>query len=165
MATTLGARLRAAREKSGLKSSDVCKVTGIANVQILSAYERDARIPGQELLQKMAKLYQVSEEELLGTATAKPAYTETSNTKANYIRQLVEAASALNLSFLTKEDPEHQRKLRYLALDDIEQKDFFKFTEKWAILAQLYNDGVINKEEYMHVVHERLEELDLDADR
>ena len=161
MDTTLGARLRAAREKAGLRSSDVCKVTGIANVQILSAYERNARTPGEDLLKKLARLYQVSVDELKGAE--EEIATPKSQGQAHYIRQLVEAASALNLNFYIREDAHKNRTLRYLALDSIEQKDFFKFAEKWMILADLYNKNIITKEEYMRVVSERLEDLNLDA--
>ncbi|KAA6475122.1 helix-turn-helix domain-containing protein [Bacillus swezeyi] len=61
----LGIRLKEAREKKGLKQIEAAKKLGISN-GTLSGYERDYRDPDTETLKKMAKLYDISIDELLG---------------------------------------------------------------------------------------------------
>ncbi|KKB75320.1 MULTISPECIES: helix-turn-helix domain-containing protein [Bacillus] len=61
----LGIKLKEAREKKGLKQIEAAKKLGISN-GTLSGYERDYRDPDTETLKKMAELYDVSIDELLG---------------------------------------------------------------------------------------------------
>lgn len=63
--SVLGKRLRDAREKSGYKQIDAAKKLGISN-GTLSGYERNYRDPDTEILHKMASLYGVSANWLLG---------------------------------------------------------------------------------------------------
>jgi len=63
--STLGRRLKAARERMGWTQTYVCKKLGIPN-STLSGYERDYRNPDPELLAKLAELYEVSTDYLLG---------------------------------------------------------------------------------------------------
>lgn len=62
---TLGGRLRAARERKGWTQTYVCKKLGIPN-GTFSGYERDYRTPDPELLIKLAELYEVTTDYLLG---------------------------------------------------------------------------------------------------
>ncbi|MCM3424059.1 helix-turn-helix transcriptional regulator [Bacillus licheniformis] len=61
----LGIKLREARKKKGLKQIEAAQKLGISN-GTLSGYERDYRDPDTEILKKMAELYDVSVDELLG---------------------------------------------------------------------------------------------------
>jgi len=63
--STLGRRLRAARERKGWSQTYVCKKLNIPN-STLSGYERDYRNPDPELLAKFAELYEVTTDYLLG---------------------------------------------------------------------------------------------------
>ena len=154
-----GARLRAAREAAAMRPAAVCAAVEIPNIQTLSAYERGTKFPSEEVLARMATLYHVSVKELMGDMTDEQAAV---NQKAEYIRQLVEAATALNLGFITREDPYQQVRSYALNLSDIEVDQFYLFLEKWAVLCQLHNDGIISKEEYTRVVLDRLNELQID---
>ncbi len=62
---TLGERLRKARDKRGWSQLYVSKVTKISNT-VLSNYERNYRDPDSETLTKLAELYDVSVDYLVG---------------------------------------------------------------------------------------------------
>ncbi|GMX65886.1 hypothetical protein Elgi_51570 [Paenibacillus elgii] len=62
---SLGARLKLEREKKGWSQIDVAEKIGITNA-VLSNYERDYRDPDTQNLTKLADLYQVSTDYLLG---------------------------------------------------------------------------------------------------
>lgn len=61
----LARRLKEARNKSGYKQIEAAKKLGISN-GTLSGYERDYRDPDTDILNKMASLYDVSVDWLLG---------------------------------------------------------------------------------------------------
>lgn len=63
----LGKRLKEARQKAGYKQIVASKKLGISN-GTLSGYERDYRDPDTEILHKMASLYDVSVDWLVGNA-------------------------------------------------------------------------------------------------
>ncbi|MFD1066960.1 helix-turn-helix domain-containing protein [Oceanobacillus locisalsi] len=65
----LSQRLREAREKAGLKQIEASKLLGISN-GTLSGYEREYRDPDTDSLHKMAELYGVSVDWLLGKSTS-----------------------------------------------------------------------------------------------
>lgn len=71
MMSTLGARLRKARERMGWSQTFVCQKLGISN-STLSGYERDYREPDADMISTFAEIYQVSTDYLLGR-TALPA--------------------------------------------------------------------------------------------
>lgn len=62
---SLGKRLKNAREKKNWSQLYVAKKVGITNA-VLSNYERDYRDPDTETLKKLAELYDVSVDYLLG---------------------------------------------------------------------------------------------------
>ncbi len=62
---SLGDRLRSAREEKGWKQTYVAKMLGITS-QSLSNYERGDRDPDTSLLAKLADLYDVTADYLLG---------------------------------------------------------------------------------------------------
>ncbi|UKS27168.1 helix-turn-helix domain-containing protein [Paenibacillus sp. HWE-109] len=65
--STLGSRLRAARERKGWSQTFVCQKLGLSN-STLSGYERDYREPDAETIKIFAGMYEVSTDELLGNS-------------------------------------------------------------------------------------------------
>jgi transcriptional regulator with XRE-family HTH domain len=63
--STLGNRLKRAREKANKTQGDVCKTLGIS-IGTLSGYERDYRKPDAEMIRRLAELYEVTADYLLG---------------------------------------------------------------------------------------------------
>ena len=156
---TLGARLRSARENAGMKLSAVCDAAEIPNIQTLSAYERGTKMPTDEVLVRLSGVYNIPVKELLEDMNETKI---TEKKRADYVRQLVEAATALNLGFVINEDPYNQKRTYALNLLSVQVDDFFKFAQKWSVLCQLHNDGIISLDEYRRVVLDRLNELDMD---
>ena len=154
----LGARLRAAREKTGLKPTAVCAAVDLPSVQTLTAYEEGIALPSNETLVRLASLYDVAVNELLMDITEEQL---AKKRKAASIRQLVEAATALNLGFVIREDPHSHTKTYAISTSTIEVRDFYLFLEKWSILCQLRNDDIISQDEYTKVVLDRLDELNI----
>ncbi|WP_152657438.1 helix-turn-helix domain-containing protein [Oceanobacillus sp. CFH 90083] len=76
----LSQRLREARENAGLKQIEASKLLGISN-GTLSGYEREYRDPDTETLHKMADLYGVSVDWLLGKSMY-PSTEDTSQPEA-----------------------------------------------------------------------------------
>lgn len=66
----LGSRLNKARSDKGLTQESVAKLLGIT-AQALSNYERGARDPDTDLLARLAELYSVSADYLLGRTDIK----------------------------------------------------------------------------------------------
>lgn len=62
---SIGARLKLEREKKGWSQFDVAEQIGITNA-VLSNYERNYRNPDIHTLAKLADLYQISTDYLLG---------------------------------------------------------------------------------------------------
>ena len=156
---TLGARLRAARENASMKLSAVCEAAEIPNIQTLSAYERGAKMPTDDVLVRLANVYNVPVKGLLEDVTEVEI---AEKQKADYVRQLVEAATALNLGFVINENSYNQTRTYGLNLLTVPVDNFFKFAQKWSVLCQLHNDGIISQDEYCRVVLDRLAELDLE---
>ncbi|MFT9117868.1 MAG: helix-turn-helix transcriptional regulator, partial [Sporolactobacillus sp.] len=69
IAMCLGNRLRSEREKRRWSQLEVAKRIGITNA-VLSNYERGSRDPDTSTLKKLADLYEVSVDYLLGTLSA-----------------------------------------------------------------------------------------------
>lgn len=63
--STLGSRLRSAREKKGWSQTDICKKLKISN-STLSGYERDYRKPHPDMIKTFADLYEVTTDYLIG---------------------------------------------------------------------------------------------------
>lgn len=63
--TVLGKRLKEMREKKRLSQQDAAKLLGISN-GTLSGYERNYRKPDTDILEKIADLYEVSVDYLMG---------------------------------------------------------------------------------------------------
>ncbi|WTX00673.1 helix-turn-helix transcriptional regulator [Streptomycetaceae bacterium NBC_01309] len=68
MAAAVGPSLRAARERHGATLTDVSRATGIA-LSTLSRFENGRRTPGLDVLLRLAGLYGVSLDQLVGIAS------------------------------------------------------------------------------------------------
>lgn len=82
---SLGFRLKREREKRGWSQKYVAKKIGITNT-VLSNYERDYRDPDTETLKKLADLYEVSIDYLLGRTDEKKNSIEEKIDKALQLR-------------------------------------------------------------------------------
>jgi len=67
--SSLGERLRQARERLNLSQTDVCRRLKISN-STLSGYERNYRKPDAEMIKTFAELYGVSTDYLLGNTNS-----------------------------------------------------------------------------------------------
>lgn len=78
----VGDRIRELREKLGLRQSDLAEKVGISGMAI-STYESDKRMPSRITAEKLADVFQVSIDYLLGrTDNPTPAYSEKSSKKS-----------------------------------------------------------------------------------
>jgi transcriptional regulator with XRE-family HTH domain len=73
--STLGSRLRYAREKKGWTQTYVCRKLGISN-STLSGYEREYREPDADMISTFAEIYEVSPGWLLTGRTDDPPSVE-----------------------------------------------------------------------------------------
>lgn len=74
--STIGERLKRARERKNLKQTQVMKKTGINN-KTLSGYENDVSEPDVDTVNKLADIYEVSVDWLYGRGEQnKEAYVE-----------------------------------------------------------------------------------------
>lgn len=96
MEETMGERMRRLRKDKGLKQEQVAAILGL-NRKAVSHYENDIREPSFETLVKMAELYQVSTDYLLGKSLGRQI-NATNLTAKEYalIRELVAGMSEKN---------------------------------------------------------------------
>ncbi|ALX47484.1 helix-turn-helix domain-containing protein [Lentibacillus amyloliquefaciens] len=112
----LGKRLKESRIKAGYKQIDACKKLGISN-GTLSGYERNYRDPDTQTLNKMASLYEVSVDWLVGnSADPEPTKEEEFDSLAE-IKKIIDEYGIEDIFFhniddwknLTPEDVEELR--------------------------------------------------------
>lgn len=102
--STLGIRLKRAREEKGLTQQEVANILGVSNGTI-SGYERDYRDPDTETLKRLAFLYGVSVDYLTGNVVKESSATYHLN-KEDRLRE-----EAQKFAEMIVELPEHERKL------------------------------------------------------
>ena len=96
MIAKFSTRLRELRQSKGLRQEQVAKLIGV-NKSAISTYENDIRQPSFEILVRLANLYRVSTDYLLGqTNTRSIDLSELTEEEANYICGLVELMSKKN---------------------------------------------------------------------
>jgi transcriptional regulator with XRE-family HTH domain len=93
----LGKRLKVAREKKRLSQIEAAKLLGISN-GTLSGYERNYRDPDTQTLEKMANLFEVSTDYLLGRTDDPRGHSKEDNEDVNI--------AFYNLNELTEEQKE-----------------------------------------------------------
>lgn len=152
----LGARLKKARENAGMKQVDVCQNVDIPKVQTLSAYERGVNSPPFETLKKLAKLYKISTDWLLFGENNIPA---AEKSPLDYVKQLVDAADHLNLTFNNWEDYYSHENVIVLALLSSPYEGMGSFVEKWSRLRDLLDNGIIEQDEYDGLISQKLNAL------
>ncbi|WP_187445018.1 helix-turn-helix domain-containing protein [Rossellomorea vietnamensis] len=99
--STLGNRLRMAREKKGWSQTEVCKKLKISN-STLSGYERDYRKPDTDMILTFANLYEVSTDFLLGNYIKESA--ENNFDPLDEINKLVKKYGIEQMGFFNIED-------------------------------------------------------------
>ncbi|MNW48781.1 HTH-type transcriptional regulator ImmR [compost metagenome] len=102
--STLGNRLKRAREKKGMTQQEVADKLGVSNGAI-SGYERNYRDPDTEMLKKLATLYEVSVDYLTGNVVNESTATYEVNRETK-LREEIK-----RLSEMIVELPEQKRKL------------------------------------------------------
>lgn len=157
----LGARLKKARTDMGLTQSKVCESVNIQNVQTLSAYENGNTTPSLDNLVSLSALYQVSVDSLLFGSNA---LDHPQRSKEFYVKQLVDAADHLKLSF--RVDKTESNHIRGVSLElSIEGYSGLKtFAQKWTRLRSLLDSKTIEPDEYEMLINQRLNGLDIRED-
>jgi len=84
---TLGTRLRSAREKKGYKQIQVKDKTGINN-KTLSGYENGVSEPDWETLVRLADLYEVTTDYLLGKNNKGTTYAIPENDFEGFVKEM-----------------------------------------------------------------------------
>ena len=96
MIAKLSTRLRELRLNKGLRQEQVAKLIGV-NKSAISTYENDTRQPSFEILVRLANLYRVSTDYLLGqTNTRSVDLSGLSEQEAAIICELVETLTKKN---------------------------------------------------------------------
>jgi len=89
-------RLRELRQRKGLRQEQVAKLIGV-NKSAISTYENDIRQPSFEILVRLANLYRVSTDYLLGQTNIRSVdLSGLTEEEASYICGLVELMSKKN---------------------------------------------------------------------
>ncbi|GGK00740.1 HTH-type transcriptional regulator ImmR [Lentibacillus kapialis] len=118
----LGKRLKEARVKAGYKQVDACKKLGISN-GTLSGYERNYRDPDTQTLNKMATLYEVSVDWLIGNSEDPEPTKEDDFDSLTALKEIVEDLGIEDLFFHNIDDI---RNLSPEAVEDI--KNHLEYT-------------------------------------
>lgn len=108
MLNTLGTRLRSARERKHMSQIDVFKRAGINN-KTLSRYENNGTEPDADALRKLAELYEVSVDWLLGRDKKESDY---ALPESEYDRIIKEAEHELGVKL--RDDPDVEGAVREL---------------------------------------------------
>nr|WP_150959314.1 helix-turn-helix transcriptional regulator [Aneurinibacillus sp. XH2] len=121
--SSLGNRLRSARERKGWSQTYVCRKLGISN-STLSGYERDYREPDIESLKILADLYEISVEELIQDSenTKQPYYTLTEKDEKDIAKDLERMMNDLEskegMAFYGEPLDEEDRELLKISLEN-----------------------------------------------
>lgn len=125
--SVLGKRLKEARLKNNLSQIDAAKKLGISN-GTLSGYERDYRDPDTTILERMAALYEVSTDYLLGISENKePVHREAGISDNDYNKLSAYQKEVIDF-FVTREQLSFKNQPENI-LDALEQ--FEVFYEVW----------------------------------
>ena len=154
--TELGNRLKQAREKAGLKQSEVCNAVEIPKVQTLSAYERGVNSPPIETLKKLILLYKVSSDWLL---FGENSIHKMEKKPLDYVEQLVDSADHLHLDFYEWGDDYSQEKEIVLRLHSSPYDEMNSFVEKWCRFRELFDNNIIELDEYEGLMRQRINSL------
>ena len=96
MIAKLSTRLRELRLNKGLRQEQVAKLIGVSKSAI-SAYENDTKEPSFEILVRLANLYRVSTDYLLGQTNSRSVdLSELSEQEADLVCKLVETLTNNN---------------------------------------------------------------------
>ena len=166
MDSSIGKRLKQARESRNLKQAQVCEDLAIASVQSLSAYENGKTSISADLLVEFSQYYGVSADWLL---FGKEFTAEKSPT--DYYKMLVNAVDYFGFKIVADESLETGFTHIYqsIRLTDVYwgerteldefSKEHIDFISKWARLRGLVDDKVLTNDEYQTLIDAKLEDL------
>ncbi len=101
MIANFSARLRELRMNKGLRQDQVANLIGV-NKGAISTYENDTRQPSFEILVRLANLYRVSTDYLLGQTNSRTLdLSDLEEHEAALICELVESMSKKNERFIS----------------------------------------------------------------
>jgi len=148
--SAFGSRLKEAREKAGFTQAQACEAVEIPKAQVLSSYERGISNPPIDTLAALARLYSISLDDLV-FADQKPNRQMTTGDWLFYlvctVDRLVffpctaENRSITNLEYSTSGELSWGKNSVYA--------DFF---DKWIKLRNAWLDGLIDQNDYYHLV-------------
>ena len=145
-----GSRLKEARENAGFTQSQACEAVGIPKAQVLSSYERGVSSPSIETLAALARVYNVSTDNLV-FGDDKPRQRMTTGDRLFLLVCAID-----NLGFVPEPIiEEFPYSLKYQATgvllwgEDSVYKEFF---DKWEKLRNAWLDRLIDYEDYYHLV-------------
>lgn len=163
MDSSIGKRLKQARESRNLKQAQVCEDLAIANVQSLSAYENGKSSISADRLAEFSRYYEVSAdwilfgEELVGNRLKE-------KTLKDCCKQLVELIDCMGGK------PEeycdsftHDSGQRIVMTGSLSRcandHEFSTFLSKWIRLRTMLDDETLTEDEYQTLIDSRLEAL------
>lgn len=162
--TAFGLKLKAAREKAGLTQAQVCAALGIPKAQILSSYERGISSPRIDVLASLAVYYGVTVDSLLYSENGLSIRGEMST--SDWLLFLVHAADKLHIEIRDANfDESTSAKNCSTGIlvwgQDSAYHDFFS---KWSKLWTALNDGLIDRNDYYHLIARHLDQIEESPD-
>ena len=140
--TTFGERLRQARKRKGLSQMDVFDAIGLSN-KSLSRYEKGDTAPSPETIKRLARLYDVSAEYILGLSSEMGHSADNAQEGENLIDMTDNRSSAEKLLSFISASP-----TVFHAVDNISRKlsnEGFRPLNEWEDW-QLERGGQVNIE-------------------
>lgn len=163
MDSSIGKRLRQARESRNLKQAQVCEDLAIANVQSLSAYENGKSSISADRLAEFSRYYEVSADWILfGEESAGNRQKE--KTLKDCCRQLVEL-----IDYMGGKPEEycdsftHDSGQRIVMTGNLSRcanhLELSGFLSKWIRLRTMLDDETLTEDEYQTLIDAKLEVL------
>lgn len=152
-----GQRLKDARNQKRKTQAQVCELLAISQPQVLSAYETGKNLPSIDTLVRLSEIYEVSVDWLLYGKVE----TRKKRTPRDYAIQLVEAMDYLGIDIHIETDEFGKHEYVVSQLSYTGYQDFNAFAFRWAKFRTLRSNKDIEESEYMTLLGNRLESLQM----
>jgi len=154
-----GARLKEAREKAGFTQAQACEAVGLPKAQVLSSYERGVSNPPLDVLTALALLYGATTDSLLFDAEAAP---KGEMTARDWMSILVQAADELHIGIDEARNVTADSAKYYTTglLTWGPGSVYCSFLSKWVKLRAALKDGLIDENDYRHLITRHLEQIE-----
>lgn len=118
---SFGSRLKELRLEKNMQQADLAKLLNMTNVAV-SHYERDARKPTPEILSKVATIFNVSTDYLLGISSEKTTkyYDLTEKDNQQIEQSLEKIINDLDTGLYSKDMAEYDEESRQLLINALE---------------------------------------------